>query len=89
LIACVRCRIERLAHAKHHRGALNLLALHGHEAHRGPQGGLADGFCVGGIILLALDEGLHIGRRDQPHVMAQTGQFATPKVGPAASFHCD
>jgi len=39
--------------------------------------------------LLPLDEGLHIGRRDQPHLVAQLADLAAPEVGAAAGFHRD
>lgn len=61
---------QELTHAEHHRGSLDLFALHQHKPHRWALGRFTDRLCVGGIILLALHERLHIGRRDQPHVMA-------------------
>jgi hypothetical protein len=36
---------------------------------------------------LALHKGLHISRRDQPHLMAQLPDLAVPEMGAAASFH--
>lgn len=49
-----------------HAACLLLAALHRHEAHGRPLSRLADRLGVGRVVLLALDEGLHVGRRDQP-----------------------
>jgi hypothetical protein len=42
-----------------------------------------------GIVLLPLDEGLHIDRRDQLHRMTQRHQFAPPVMGRTACLHAD
>ena len=73
---------QQLAHAEDHCRALGLFALDRNKAHSR----LADRLSIGGIILLPLDERLHIGRRDQPHVMAQLANFAA--VSAATGFHC-
>jgi len=52
-------------------------------------GRFADGLGIGGVVLLPLDEGLDVGRRDQPHAMAQLADLASPVVRTCAGFHCD
>lgn len=44
---------------------------------------------IGGIILLALYEGLDVSGRDQPHLMAKLPDLSAPVVRPAAGFHRD
>ena len=50
--------------------ALLLLAIRSNEAHRRPRDPLADRLCVEGVSLAALDVGLYISGRHQPHVVA-------------------
>lgn len=78
---------QELAHAEHQRCALRLFALHRHETHRRTKGGLADRLGIGRILLLPLDEGLEIGGWDQPHVMAQLADLATPEMRTTTGFH--
>jgi len=42
---------------------------------------------IGRVVLLALHERLDVGRRDQPHLMAQLADLAPPEVRTAAGFH--
>ena len=69
------------------RRPLGLLTLHRHEAHRRALRRLADGLGIGSIILLALDERLHIGGWNKPHLMARLADLAAPEVRAAAGFH--
>jgi hypothetical protein len=62
---------QEIAGAEDHGGALSLGALGGDEPHRGPLGRLADRLRVGHVVLLPLHERLDVGRRDQPHLMAE------------------
>jgi len=47
---------------------------------------LADRLCVDRIILVPLHERLHVGRRNQPHLMSHCLQFACPVMRAAACF---
>ena len=49
----------------------------------------ADRLGVGGIILVALDVGLHILRRHQPDLMPELRQLARPIMRRGASLHAD
>ena len=80
---------QKLAPAKHHRRALRLFTLHRHEAHGRPQCGLTDRLGIGRIVFLTLHEGLHVGGRDEPHVVAELPDLATPKMRTATGFHRD
>ena len=64
-----------------------LLALHRSEAHGGTLRRLADRLRVERVVLLALHVRLHEGRRDQPRVVPQITQPATPPVRPRARLH--
>lgn len=46
-------------------------------------------FGIGGIVLLALDEWLHISGRDQPDLVPDRHKLPCPMVRPAARFHRD
>ena len=52
------------------------LAHHRHKAHRR----FADRLRIGGIILLALDEGLHIGGRDKLHLVPRVARLSAPEM---------
>ena len=80
---------EQIAGAEHHGGRLLRLALHGHEAHGRPLGGLADRLGIRHVVLLALDERLHVGRRDQPHLVAELADRAAPVMRARAGLHGD
>ena len=69
---------EEMARAVEHQAALLLGRLGLHEPHVCPGDRLADGLGVGGIVLLPLDVGLHVGRRHQAHRMTKSLQFARP-----------
>src|SRR6185312_16487542 len=60
-----------------------------HGAHRRVARRLADRLGIAGIGLVALDEGLDVGRRDQPHLVAERAQGAAPVVRRATGFHGD
>ena len=49
---------EEVSGPEDHGGRLLRLALHGHEAHGRPLGGLADRLGIRHVVLLALDERL-------------------------------
>src|SRR5512133_2307694 len=50
-------------------------------------GGLADRLRIGHVVLLALDERLHVRRRDQLHRVAELGDLTPPVVGAATGLH--
>ena len=57
-----------------------------HEPHVWSGDRLANRFRVGGIILLSLHIGLHVGRRHQAHGVAKGLKFARPMMRRGASF---
>jgi len=63
-----------------HQAALLLGRLGLHEPHVSPGDRFADCLGVGGIVLLPLDVRLHIGRRHQPHSMAQCLELTRPMM---------
>jgi len=69
-------RLRGLANQKapgsvgHRRGLLDL-ALHGHEPHGRARSRFRDRLGIGHVVLLPLHERLHIGRRDQPRLVAK------------------
>ena len=58
-----------------------------HKSHGRPPYRLADRLGVGGIILIALDVGLHVLRRHQPHLVAKLREFTCPIVRCRAGLH--
>jgi len=80
---------QQIACAMHHQlallfGRLNPYKTHGRASHR-----LTDCLRVGGIVLIALDVGLHILRWHQAHLMAQLRQLARPMVRRGTGLHAD
>ena len=63
--------------------------LYRNKPHVGPRDSLADGFRIGGVCLVPLDVGLHILRRDQPHVMTKFGQSSPPVMCAGAGLDTD
>jgi hypothetical protein len=49
----------------------------------------ADRLGIGRVVLVSLHEGLHIDRRNQPHLMAQRADLPRPMVRTGAGFHRD
>jgi hypothetical protein len=49
----------------------------------------ADRRGIGRVVLVSLHEGLHIDRRNQPHLMAQRADLPRPTVRTGAGFHRD
>lgn len=60
-----------------------------HEAHLGLTGGDRDRLGIGSIILLALDEGVGILRRDQLHLVPKRFHPRRPIMRSAAGFEED
>ena len=66
---------KQMARAMEHQTALLLGRLGRDEPHIGPGDSLADGLRVRSIVLLPFDVGLYVGRRHQPHGMAERLEF--------------
>ena len=60
-----------------------------HNAHGRPSHRLTDRLGVSGIVLVALDVGLHILRRHQPHLVAELRQLPRPIMSRCAGFHAN
>src|SRR5512133_3783832 len=71
---------QEITRSKNDAIRLLLLTLYRHEAHARPLRRLTDGFGVGRVVLLPLDERLDVGRRDQLYAMAQLADLARPIV---------
>jgi hypothetical protein len=54
---------QEIAGSKHDAARLLLFGLDRNEAHARPLRRFTDGLCIGGIVLLSLDERLDVGRR--------------------------
>lgn len=80
---------QYVASPEDHRGGLFGLTLHGHEAHGRTLRGLTDRFGIGRIVLLPLDEGLHVGRRDQLHCVAELADLPAPVMRAGTGLHSD
>src|SRR3954463_5381954 len=78
---------QKIPRAEHDGGGLLVRAFEGHKAHGRALGGLADGLRIGHVVLLALDERLHVRRRDETDRMAELGDLAAPVVGAATGLH--
>jgi hypothetical protein len=72
-----------------HQSSLLLGRLDPYEPHGWPPHRLADRLSISGIVLVALDVGLHILRRHQAHLMPKLRQLARPIMRRGASFHAD
>ena len=86
LITAVCWRMKQMARTVEHQAALLLGRLGRDEPHVRPADCLADRLCIGGIILLPLDVGLHVGRRHQPNGVAKRLQLARPMVRRGTGF---
>lgn len=73
---------EELSDTEGQGCSLGIFALHGHEAHRRPQGRFTDRLRIRGVILLPLHETLDVDGRDQPHVMGQLADLAALEMAP-------
>ena len=80
---------EEVPGAMKHQATLLLRRFGRHEAHAGPLHRFTDRLGIGRIVLLALDVGLHIGRRHEPHGMPYGLQFARPMMRRCASLDAD
>src|SRR4051794_5774151 len=77
---------QQVAGSEHNSVRLLCLVLHRHKAHPRPLRRFADRLSIRHVILLPLDEGLHISGWDQPHRVAQLAKLPRPVVRPATSL---
>ena len=70
----------------HNRRSLLVDRLHRHGPHVRPRGRLTDRFRVVAIVLAALDEGLHVLRRDQLDPVTHGAKCLTPMMAPRIGF---
>lgn len=68
---------------------LLVFRLHCDKPHGRAQRGFDNSLSIRRIILLTLDERLHIDRRDQAHIVSQLLELATPAMCRGASLHGD
>src|SRR5450432_448110 len=80
---------EQMARSVQQQATLLLRSFGGHEPHVGPGDCLANRLCVGCVILLPLDIGLHVGWRHQPHGVTKCLEFARPMMRRGAGFDAD
>ena len=80
---------QQLARAMQHQQRLLRDALHRHEAHLRPLHRLADRRRIGSIVLVRLDVGAHVLRRQDADLVPETDQRARPVMRPGAGFHPD
>ena len=66
---------QQVPRAEHDGCGLLVRALEGHKAHGRALGGLADRLGIRHVVLLSLDERLHVSRRDQLHRVAELGDL--------------
>ena len=80
---------QKIARAMQHQPPLLLDRFDLHKTHGRPPYRLADRLGIGGIVLVALDVGLHVLCRHQPHLMAKLREFTRPIVRRGAGLHAD
>ena len=85
-------RLRALAHqqvtgAKEHPLRLLRLGLDRHEVHGRTLGRFRDRLRVRRVVLVPLDEGLHVDRRNQPHLVTERHDLPAPVVGAGARLH--
>jgi hypothetical protein len=78
---------EALVGSERHGARLMLSALHRNAMHVRTQHGFGNRRRVGCVVLLPLDERLHIDRRNQPDIVAAALRNATPVVASRTGFH--
>src|SRR3954470_11967087 len=77
---------QKIPRPEQHGARLLSLGLNRDKAHRRSTCRLSNRFGVGGIVLLALDEGFDIGRWDQSNLMPEVPDGSPPVVRTPAGF---
>ena len=77
---------QQLPGTEHHRAGLGLDRLHRNAAHGGSGRRLHDRRSIVGVVLLPLDEGLDLHRRNQFHLVSHSTDLATPVMGSATGL---
>ena len=80
---------QQLTSPVQHQNRLLLRAFRRRKPHHRTRHRLADRFRIRRVILVRLDEGANVLRRDQPDLMAQRLQLTRPVVRTGASLHTD
>ena len=80
---------QQLTGPVQHQNRLLLGAFRRRKAHRRTRHRLADRFRIRRVVLVRLDEGANVLRRDQPDLMAQRLYLTRPVVRTGAGFHAD
>jgi len=80
---------QKVARSMQHQTALLLGRFDLHKSHGRPSHRLTDCLGVSGVVLVALDVGLHVLRRHQSHPVAKLRQLPRPIMGRRAGFHAD
>jgi hypothetical protein len=70
-------------------GGLFLNGFHRHESHGGSGRRFRDRLRIGRVIFISLYEGLHVDRRDQPHLVPETTYLPSPVMRACAGLHGD
>src|SRR5919107_4006370 len=78
---------QQVACAEDHSSALCFRALRPDEPHRRTLRRLADRLRIGHVVLLPLHERLHIDWRNEPGLVPQRGDLASPVMSAGASLH--
>jgi len=63
--------------------------MDGHERHGGPLHRLGSGLRIAVVVLVPLEERLHVLSRDQPDIMAESLELAADVMRAGAGFHAD
>ena len=79
---------QKIARTEQHPSGLLLFRLHGHEAHGRALCCLGGRLRVGHIVLLTLDEWLHVYRRNQLDFVPELLGLSAPMVSAPAGLHC-
>ena len=80
---------QQLTGPVQHQNRLLLGAFRRCKAHRRTRHRLADRFRIRCVVLIRLDEGTYVLRRDQPHFVPECLQLPSPIVRRGAGLHTD
>src|SRR5712671_2174563 len=80
---------QKLSAAMQHQARLLLFRLRRNKSHRGPRDRLADCGSVVGIVFAALNVGLYVARRHQPHRVAEPLKSAAPVMCARTCLNAD